>query len=71
MNHRLARWLCLLCVCVLLTGCAALTRGGPLLLAHALPVVPLAARWGLFGFWLCAGFGYLCNVATLAAAPGL
>ena len=52
----------------LLCGCAALMRGGPLLLAHALPVVPLAARWGLIGFWLCAGFGGLCNVATLAAA---
>lgn len=54
----------------LLCGCAALARGGALLLAHALPMVPLAARWGLFGFWLCAGFGYLCNVATLAAALG-
>lgn len=52
----------------LYSGCAALMRGGPLLLAHALPVVPLAARWGLIGFWLCAGFGGLCNVATLAAA---
>ncbi len=52
----------------LLTGCAALTRGGPLLLAHALPVVPLAARWGLLGFWLCAALTFACNTATLAAA---
>ena len=54
----------------LLAGCAALSRGGPLLLASALPTVPLAARWGLAGFWICAGFGYFCNVATLAAALG-
>lgn len=62
----------LLCVALLggllLSACAALARGGAKLLAQALPTVLLAARWGLFGFWLCAGFGFLCNVATLAAA---
>ena len=49
-------------------GNLAIARGGALLLAHALPTVPLAARWGLFGFWLCAGFGFACDTATLAAA---
>ena len=53
---------------ILLLGNAALLRGGALLLAQALPVVLLAARWGLFGFWLCVGFGFLCAASTLAAA---
>lgn len=39
MNHRLARWLCLLCVCVLLTGCAA-DRGGSPAAGVTLPPVP-------------------------------
>ncbi|MBR1820274.1 MAG: hypothetical protein IJ769_01485, partial [Clostridia bacterium] len=55
---------------VLLCGNAALERGGEMLLAQALPMVLLAARWGLAGFWLCAGFGFLCSVGTLAAALG-
>lgn len=46
----------------------AIVRGGRRLLAQAMPTVVLAARWGLFGFWVCAGFGYLCAVTTLAAA---
>ena len=54
----------------LLPANAALTRGGPLLMASALPIVPLSARWGLVGFWLCAGFGFACDVASLAAALG-
>lgn len=53
---------------MLLLGRAALARGGEVLLAQALPTVLLAARWGLFGFWLCAGFGFLCACATLAAS---
>ena len=52
----------------LLAGNAALARGGPLLLSMALPTVPLAARWGLVGFWICAGFGFLCDAVTLSAA---
>ena len=49
---------------------AAVARGGRLLLGQALPTVLLSARWGLFGFWACAGFGYLCVTGTLAAALG-
>ena len=61
------------CICgggmwlVLALGNAALRRGGEALLARALPVVLLAARWGIAGFWLCCGFGFLCAAATLAA----
>lgn len=56
----------------LLLACAnaAIARGGRLLLAQAMPTVLLSARWGLAGFWLCAGFSYLCAVSTLAAALG-
>lgn len=53
---------------LLLAGCAALARGGAAVLAQALPTVLLAARWGLFGFWVCAGFGFLASTATLGAA---
>ncbi len=53
---------------VLSAGNAALARGGPLLISMALPTVPLAARWGLVGFWVCAAFGFLCNAVTLSAA---
>lgn len=49
---------------------AALLRGGRTLLAQALPMVLLSARWGLFGFWLCAGFDWLCAACTLSAALG-
>ena len=55
---------------VLCLGNRALLRGGRALLAQALPVVVLAARWGIAGFWLCAGFGFLCAACTLAAALG-
>ena len=48
----------------------AIARGGSQLLGLAMPTVVLAARWGLFGFWICALFGYLCAVTTLAAAMG-
>lgn len=53
---------------VLLAGNAALGRGGEALFAQALPLVLLAARWGIAGFWLCAGYGFCCATATLAAA---
>lgn len=53
---------------LLLLGNAALTRGGEALMAQSLPLVLLAARWGLVGFWLCCGFGFLCAAATLSAA---
>ena len=46
---------------------AAVARGGRLLLAQAMPTVLLSARWGAPGFWLCAGFGFLCAVSTLTA----
>lgn len=49
---------------------AAILRGGRPLLAQALPTVLLAARWGLAGFWLSAGFSFLCATTTLAAAMG-
>ncbi len=47
---------------------AAIIRGGRQLLCQALPTVLLAARWGLAGFWMSAGFAFLCAVTTLAAA---
>ena len=55
---------------VLCLGNGALIRGGRALLAQALPGVLLAARWGLAGFWLCAGLGFCCSAVTLAAALG-
>ena len=62
---------CALSLGVLLSAAnRAIERGGRQLLGHAMPTVVLAARWGLFGFWACAGFGYLCAVTTLAAALG-
>lgn len=64
-----ARCGALLCA-LLLCANAAIARGGRALLIQALPTVLLAARWGLTGFWICAGFGYLCAVATLTAALG-
>ena len=53
---------------ILASGNAALIRGGEKLLALGYPLAPLAARWGLFGFWLTAGFGFAASTATLAAA---
>ena len=62
---------CAALLCTLLTcACAAIGRGGRLLLGQALPSVILSARWGLTGFWLCAAFTFLCAVTTLAAALG-
>lgn len=49
---------------------AAIARGGRQLLGQAMPTVILAARWGLTGFWMCAAYGYLCAVTTLAAVLG-
>ena len=49
---------------------AAIVRGGRALLGQAMPTVLLAARWGSFGFWISAAFGYLCALTTLASALG-
>ena len=49
---------------------ASLARGGRALLFQAAPTVLLAARWGMLGFWLCAGLCFLCVAATLSAALG-
>ncbi len=59
----------LLCA-LLLCANAAIARGGDPLLSQAMPVVILAARWGTAGFWLSAGFRFLCAAATLTAALG-
>jgi len=56
-------------VCVLLClANLALLRGGNAVIAHPMPWVALSARWGLAGFWLCAGLKALCAVTTLASA---
>ena len=60
----------LLCVLLCLAS-LALLRGGDVVIAHPLPWVVLSARWGLAGFWLCAGLKALCAVATLSAALDL
>lgn len=44
---------------------AAILRGGHPLIAQALPIVLLSARWGMFGFWTCAGFEFLCACCTM------
>lgn len=46
----------------------ALRRGGDDVMAQPMPWVLLSARWGLPGFWLCAGFEALCAASTLSAA---
>lgn len=53
-------------------GCAnaAVLRGGPELVAQAMPTVLLSARWGMFGFWLCAGFEFLCACCTMGGIIG-
>lgn len=56
---------------VLVPGCAALLRGGDMVLIQRMPWVVLSARWGLAGFWLCAGISALCSTATLSAALGV
>lgn len=53
--------ICLFC------GHAALLRGGQSLFGQSLPMVILAARWGISGFWISAGFMYLCALSTLSA----
>ena len=53
---------------LLLCANAALSRGGEALLAQALPTVILAARGGTAGFYLSAGFAWLCALTTLTAA---
>ena len=53
---------------VLTLGCMALNRGGDALLAQPEPWVLLSARWGIAGFWICAGVEYLCAFCSLAAA---
>ena len=55
---------------LLLVANAAIAQGGEALYAQALPTVILAARWGLFGFWMSIALMYLCSVSTLAAAIG-
>ena len=49
----------------------ALMRGGDAIIAHPMPWVALSARWGLWGFWLCAGLEYLCAAATAASMLAL
>lgn len=56
---------------VLIPGCAALARGGDMVLIQPMPWVVLSARWGLAGFWLCAAITALCALSTLSAALGL
>ena len=46
----------------------ALNRGGDAILPLRMPWVPLCARWGLPGFWICIGLEYTCAAATLSAA---
>lgn len=48
----------------------ALMRGGKAICAARLPVVVLAARWGLAGFWMSAAFMFACATATLASIMG-
>lgn len=60
----------LLMALVLVPGMAALSRGGDALLIQPMPWVVLSARWGIGGFWLCAGLTALCAMASLSAALG-
>ena len=60
----------LLCA-VLITANLALLRGGNVIIAHPMPWVALSARWGITGFWFCAGMQALCAAATLSAALNL
>ena len=46
----------------------AMLRGGETIYAQSLPTVLLAARWGVRGFWLSAGYMYFASVCTLAAS---
>jgi len=60
----------LLMCALLLTANWAILSGGERLLSQALPTVPLAARWGAFGYYVCICVMALCTVTTLAAAVG-
>ena len=55
---------------VLMPAVAALLRGGDGALIQPMPWVVLSARWGLAGFWLCAGLNALCAAATLSFSLG-
>ena len=44
----------------------AMLRGGEAICAQTMPTVILAARWGIWGFWLCSGFMYLSSILTLS-----
>ena len=61
----------LLCAALLSPAVWALLRAGDEAMAQPMPGVVLSARWGLAGFWLCAGLCALCAAATLSAALGL
>lgn len=56
---------------LLAAAVAALLRGGDGVLVQPMPWVVLSARWGLWGFWVCAGLQGLCSAATLSAAFGM
>lgn len=48
----------------------ALMNGGKAICAARLPIVVLAARWGLAGFWLSAAYMFACTAATLTSVTG-
>ena len=54
----------------LLSGCLALERGGEGIMGQTLPTVLLAARWGIAGFYICAGFMYFSCLCSLTGALG-
>ena len=56
---------------VLLTGNAAMLRGGEKLLSMALPTVVLAARWGVFGYFTCVFSMFLSAIGTLSVCLGV
>ena len=56
-------------MCLILSlGNLALLRGGDAVIVHPAPWVALSARWGLVGFYLCAGLQALCAAATLSVS---
>lgn len=56
---------------VLVPAVAALHRAGDMVLIQPMPWVVLSARWGLWGFWLCAALSALCATSTLSCGLGL
>ena len=60
-----------LMACALVPGVIALLRGGDRVLVQPMPWVVLSARWGVAGFWLCAGLMAMCATASLSAAAGV